>query len=181
MQNQSPLNFLLKEMCDVHNAGHFYAAIALSLMLPDICSKLTFEPSEDAYWSKTHKRYQDWCSKYLTKHLQILTAEDVWALRGGVIHQGQSFGHPNARFQRVVFILPDGRGNKFSITSHRAENSKPVKSISTEIFCKAFLDAVNEFIEATKENAVVQKNIVGLVRLRPNGYEDHIVGIPCIA
>lgn len=179
----SPLNFILREMVQVHKAGLYYAAITIALTLPDICSKATFEPSDDNYWRGVQARYEAWCERYLSTRLQSLTAQDIWALRGGVLHQGQTFGHPKSRFERVVFILPDKGNNQFTFGSLSVggEEVKPVSAISTVTFCTAFLEAANEFLAATKDNEIVQKNLEGLIRFRPQGYERYIVGKPVIA
>jgi hypothetical protein len=178
---RSPLNFLLREMVAVHKAGMYYAAIMLALTFPDICSKLTFAPSDEKYWKGTQERYEDWCEKYLSKRLASLTAQDLWALRGGVLHQGQTFGHPKSRFSRVVFILPDKGSNQFQIGKMSLQDEAPVSAISTSTFCNAFLDAVREFIAATKDDPIVQANVTGLVRFRPEGFERYILGTPVIA
>jgi hypothetical protein len=59
----SPLNFILREMVQVHKAGLYYAAITIALTLPDICSKATFEPSDDNYWRGVQARYEAWCER----------------------------------------------------------------------------------------------------------------------
>ena len=179
-QTQSPLHFLVREVAEVHNARFFYAAIALALTLPDVCSKLMYEPSDEAYWKGGQRRYEAWCASYLTTRLTLFTPGDLWALRGGVIHQGQTFGHPKASFARVVFILPDGRGNQISIETGQDADKKLVSSIDTRTFCQAFIDAVEDFIAKTKDDPIVQKNVAGVVRFRPNGYEGHIMGLPVI-
>lgn len=178
----SPLNFILGEMVAVHNAGAFYAAITVALTIPDICSKLAVLPDDQRYWKGIQARYEAWCLKYLSEKLPSLTAQDIWALRGGVLHQGQTFGHPKSRFNRVVFILPDKGGNQFTLGHCRSgDDDKGVSAISTSTFCNAFIDAAQDFIAATRDDEVVQKNILGLVRFRPEGYERYISGLPVIA
>jgi hypothetical protein len=157
----------------------FYASVALCLSLPDICSALEVENEDNFY--KVDKRYIAWCKKYIGDKFTHLTAEDIWALRGGVLHRGQTFGHPKNRYQRVAFILPDGRGNKFQIHSTRQDEELPVLSISVGSFVQGLLDAAKEWIKATSENSAVQKNMEGLVRFRPEGYGMHLVGAAVIA
>ncbi len=179
----SPLNFILGEMVQVHNAGLYYAAITIALTLPDICSKAMFEPNDENYWKGVQARYEGWCKKYLATRLPSLTPRDVWALRGGILHQGQAFGHPKSRFERIVFILPDKGNNQFIFGSMKIGNEdvKPVSAISTITFCNAFLEAAKEFVVTTQANEIVQKNLEGLIRFRPEGYERYIVGLPVIA
>jgi hypothetical protein len=80
-----------------------------------------------------------------------------------------------------VFILPDGRGNKFQIASSMHGDDKPVNSISVDVFCQAFLKSAEEWIDANKENEDIQKKLEGLIRFRPNGYKNHLVGTAVIA
>src|SRR5256885_2314037 len=155
---RSPLNFILREMVQVHNTGLYYAAITIALTLPDICSKATFESRDEHYWKGVQARYEAWCEKYLATRLPSLTPQDVWALRGGILHQGQAFGHPKSRFERIVFILPDKGNNQFVFGSIKMgdQHVKPVSAISTLTFCNAFLEAVNEFICVQKVNKLVR-------------------------
>lgn len=175
----SPLHFVMHEIAGAFNAGLFYAAVNLSLSIPDICS--SDEELEINNRFKVEKRYVPWCTKWLCSKMLHLTAEDIWALRGGIIHQGQTFGHPKARYERIVFILPDGRGNKFQIASSMRSDAKPVTSISLDYFCKVFLTTAEEWIEATKDNKDIQEKLEGLIRFRPNGYENHLIGTAVIA
>lgn len=181
MANQdSPLNFVLREISETHNRGLFYASVSIALTIPDICSALEFETGDEMFW-KNQKRYERWCETYLAGKLSQLTPQDIWALRGGVIHRGQTFGHPKARFERVVFILPDRGGNSFQVQSTMKDSLLPVLSISVTTFCDAIVKGAFEWIAATSSNAIVQANAPGLIRFRPQGYENHVVGMPVIA
>src|SRR5277367_3893693 len=102
----SPLDFLLTEIMKAHNAKLFYAAICLALTVPDVCSAVEFEDQKMRF-KFIGPRYRSWCDSWV-KCFAHLTTDDLWALRGGVIHKGQTFGHPNDRFERVVFILSRG-------------------------------------------------------------------------
>lgn len=60
----------------------WYAALALSLALPDICGAIEYPPSE--VW----KRYGDWCTKFVTPRDPNLTGPDLYVLRCSFLHTG---------------------------------------------------------------------------------------------
>jgi hypothetical protein len=173
----SPLDFLLTEIVKALNAKLFYAAICLALTIPDVCS--VAETDDEDMNFKIQKRYVPWCDSWVKSFTQ-LTSLDLWALRGGVIHKGQTFGHPKERFERVIFILPFA-GNEFQITTKWSSNADPVCMISVEAFCKGMIDSANNWKMATKDNAIVQRNLEGLLRVRPHGYQGSVAGLPVIA
>ena len=178
---QSPLNFLIHEIASTFHARLWYAGIILCLTVPDICSASELDQSDEKFW-RGQARYEKWCERYLMKHLAALTPADIWALRGGVIHRGQTFGHPKNRFERVVFILPDGSGNTFNgIRTVVHDSEQPVHSLDIHTFGNAFFAAAAEWIEDVKDNESVRANLRGLIRVRREGYENHLVGMPVIA
>jgi len=143
--SSSPLSFALREIHATYQAKLYYAAIILCLTLPDMCAASEFEEGDEAFWN-IQKRYETWCDRYLIKHLSALTSTDIWALRGGVIHRGQTFGHPKNRFERVAFILPDGRHNIFNGIVTQMQGGLPLHSVGVDVFCQAFFDAAHEWM-----------------------------------
>ena len=78
-----------------------YPAIVMSLSLPDVCANLQL--SEEAREGGQKKRYMRWCERYVCDALtNVLSAEDLWSLRCGVVHKGQ-FGNRQQKFDRVYF------------------------------------------------------------------------------
>lgn len=72
---------------------NWYAALALSLTMPDICGRLE-SPNQ-----RSQKRYVQWCDKYLTPRYTspvgpasvphiFLNGDDCYALRCAVLHEG---------------------------------------------------------------------------------------------
>lgn len=75
------------------NDANWYAALALAFTIPDICAHLE-DPSE----KRVGLRYERWCKSYLepqftfdlggpSPHIYV-TAQDVYALRCAVLHDG---------------------------------------------------------------------------------------------
>ncbi|HBI17990.1 MAG TPA: hypothetical protein DDY79_01425 [Brevundimonas sp.] len=174
----TPMEFPLREIQGAYAAGLFWSAISLSLTLPDICSAAETAGDEAKFW-KTQKRYVAWCEKWVGDAFGDLTSEDLWALRGGVIHRGQTFGHPNARYSRIIFALPGPA--IFGGFEVRREGVLPTRTISVQIFCQTMIDAVERWIAATQADAAIAEALDGLVRFRPEGFGIDIVGVPVIA
>jgi hypothetical protein len=81
-----------------------------------------------------------------------------------------------------VFILPDGSGNTFNgIRTVVHDSEQPVHSLDIHTFGNAFFAAAAEWIEDVKDNESVRANLQGLIRVRREGYENHLVGMPVIA
>jgi hypothetical protein len=161
---------ILQEIAAAWNARLFYVAIAQTLTLPDICAAL-----ESADGRSSGSKFKDWYSANAASAFPLLTGEDVWCLRCGVLHQGR-FGHPAMQFGRVVFTLPNPQNIDLHMNvRHDALN------LDGLVFCSVMARRVRLWMEANKENATVQANMQSLVQFRPNGLENFIVGVPIIA
>jgi len=93
------------------------------------------------------------------------------------------FGHPTARYKRVIFTLPDGNGSIIDefMDQHTADPADRTLSLSVQIFCLKMATASERWVIDNLFNAVVLKNMPNLVTLRPDGLAPHIVGFPIIA
>lgn len=174
----SPIDFLLKEIIAAHKVGLLYASICLALTIPDVCSNA--ETEDDELTFKIQKRYVAWCDKWVTCFTE-LTSEDLWALRGGVIHSGQTFGHPKNRYERVLFIVPTKDDNQFQGIVQFGKDTLPAATINTNVFCDGLIGSALSWRDAMEKNATVQRKLEGLLRYRPEGYGRHMDGIAVIA
>lgn len=78
------------------DAKLYYGALVMALTAPDVCASI-----ENPGSGKSHKRYVDWCDKWLIprfthelgplrqKHV-FITAEELFQLRCSLIHQGSA-------------------------------------------------------------------------------------------
>jgi hypothetical protein len=83
-------------------AGLWYAAVALSLTLPDICASLEARPNARSDGQKA--RYKSWFNKNLAGKIG-LSADECWGLRSGVVHQGRYSNKDIRVYQRVAFTF----------------------------------------------------------------------------
>lgn len=64
---------------------NWYTALSMSLVMPDICSKLEFPAKY------TSERYPEWFDNYSSKSYRgHLSGKDCYALRCSLIHEGQT-------------------------------------------------------------------------------------------
>jgi hypothetical protein len=181
---------ILREVEKALEAKLYYLAIAVALSVPDICSCLEFDP-ESPQW-QNRKTYADWCNKNITG-FQNLDGDDLYNLRGGVLHKGK-FDHPKSKWNRVVFI---GEGSSIlmhdiiltidpgveigGINAKELRMAGKVLGLSAVKFCRTIMDSARVWIISEADNPNVQKNLPLLVRYRPDGLPPFSVGVPTIA
>jgi hypothetical protein len=176
-----PLEAILQDIRKAIEAKLYYLALSVTLSVPDICStlELTWKPKDRI--KDVGPRYRKWCGRYLIPQYGVFTAEDCWALRGGVLHNGRLFGHPSEQYDRLVFTLP-GR-NMYDECVSRDNAGIPGSALQLDLvtFCERMTIAARRFLAETATNPVVQQNLNNLVRYRPNGIAPHFMGTPVIA
>ena len=132
-----------------------------------------------------------WCDANLK--FRRLTGTDLYRIRRGVLHQGH-FGHPKARFDRVIFNGPESNikadealltvtpGTKFGgVEAEKLRLSGQILMMDAGIFCRKIMAAARAWSIAKASDANVQRNLPNLVRFRPHGMPPFSVGVPTIA
>jgi hypothetical protein len=180
------LDAVLKEIENAISARLYYLAIAVALSVPDICACLEFDP-ESPKW-QNRKTYAEWCDRNIGGRLNHLTGDDLYNLRGGVLHKGH-FGHQQSRFTRVFFLSPESnfkapRGSivngQFRLGPQQELWSGPILLFDLDAFCDIIIAVAREWAAAKKDDPFVQKNLSKLVYYRPNGVPPFSVGVPTI-
>lgn len=85
-------------------------------------------------------------------------------------------GHPQMQFARVIFSLPDGRGNVF-----HDNIMNDALNLDARIFCETIIAAVESWLRANANDGVVQRNLERLLRVRPEGIAPYMLGMPVIS
>lgn len=190
-----PLESLFQEINRALEAGLYYAAIAISLSIPDVCSWLTVDPDPTKLWSNRRRQtdnYKAWFDANLASRFNNLTADDCYSMRCGVLHNGQ-FGRPDARFDKIIFLLPstDPQRGQIRLGGDILVTIAPgiafgdvtgrVLQIEAVWFCRQFIDAARKWAFDAANNPHVAENLERLVRYRPDGLPPYMVGLPLIA
>jgi hypothetical protein len=174
---------IIDDMLGTLQAGYYYAALNIALQIPDVCSSLEVDRDlDDRIWRGTDKRYRAWCDAYLMKHYHYLTADQLWGLRGGIVHNARLSGLPKLEYERVAFVPP---GSPVYMHENLAPSSgDPTKRslmIDLETFCYEMIQAMKDWFAAWGEDAIVQRNLPHLVHTRENGMRPFYKGFPIVA
>jgi hypothetical protein len=170
-KNTLPIDVVLNEIEQALHAQLFYLAIVMALTVPDICAAL-----EDRNGRTKSDRYKTWYRANLGDKYPFMTADDCYSLRCGVIHQGRMGSGENSQYGRVIFTIPDGRGNVF----HRNIINDAL-NLDTVRFCRDVIGAARSWYKENQNNPHVVSNLPNLVQFRPNGIAPYIVGVPLIS
>jgi hypothetical protein len=161
------IEFVLSEIEKALASRLHFAAITMSLTLPDVCAAL-----ESLDGRSTFRRYTEWYKANVTT-FSHLTAEHCYSLRCGVVHQAQTVVK-GQRYKRVIFVPPESAQIQEGV-DHDA------LLFNTDFFCDSLIESVRRWYEANHSNPTVLANLPGLVEVRPDGYPNYFVGMSAIA
>lgn len=156
-------------VCGALLQENWYAALALALALPDICSSL--ETPDKAERRKVGRRYARWFKTWLEPMHTMCTGADMrphvflngndcYALRCSLLHQGtDDIMDQQARdvLERFQFIAPV-RG----VVYHRNQIGNHLQ-LQVDIFCREIVNAVHSWEAAKAGNATIAKEKQGLL------------------
>jgi hypothetical protein len=136
------------------NCENWFAALFISLTLPDICGAIENPKMENG------KRYQSWFNKYFPqKNKNFFTAKDCWLLRNACLHAGSNKDARMA-FEKVHFTVPGG-----PTVSNNVFNN--VLQLQIDIFCNDLCDAVTNWLNDMKNNNEVMGRVSKLMKIHP--------------
>lgn len=148
-------------------AGAYSLALQGALACVDICAALS---ADDGRTNRKH--FKNWFEKYGSEASTLLTANDAYQLRCGILHQGRASGD---QYQAIVFTLP----NKQGITFHDNVMNGAL-NLDLEIFCTAVLSAAESWWRSSKDVEPVASNAEHLVQVRPDGLKPYFHGVPVL-
>lgn len=151
--------------------GLYYAALSVTLSLPEICSRME---QEDRTKARGVELYSAWFDKFLGDKYGSLTGEQCYYLRCGVVHHAE-FSHRKFGYSRVLFSLPEKNGNYF-----HNNIINDALNLDLNTFCRDVISAVEEWLSQNGEDPTVQRNLENLVSVREKGLRPYMVGMPII-
>lgn len=154
----------IQSSCDQQN---WYAALYISLTMPDICAKL-----EESDSKESGKRYRVWFDKYLKPtyksefhgpDFHFLTSGDCWALRCSLLHEGTD----EITTQKSREVL-----SRFKFTTQDMHRGKmnDVLVLNVAAFCSEMIAAVGAWIAATKSDSKIQGCIAEMATIETSGF-----------
>jgi hypothetical protein len=160
---------LLDQIVGAAKSGMHLVAIGMASAVPDICAALA---SEDG--RSTKERYGDWCNAYLIgRNFGVVTAEDLYSIRCGVLHQGR-FGDLRNNVERVIFTPP---GN-ISFKDCRIEDAYVYGVVE---FCENICAAAREWYDRHCTDPIIKQNSARMMRYHAKGLAPYISGVEVIA
>ncbi|WP_421440729.1 hypothetical protein [Agrobacterium tumefaciens] len=159
------LQFAVGEIKRCLSLRLYYPALQSSLSLIDACSCLEQK-------NGTHKKgkagedFRDWATKNLLDRMGGISAEHLWQLRNGVLHQGTARNQEGHR----TFILLLGQ-NGLQMFGCKVTSDDPIFGGTSyinnvDLFCHAILDEVLVWAENADQLPNVLDNLDNLVRVR---------------
>lgn len=159
---------LIEEIRAALRANMFILGLQGTLALVDICAALS---SDDGRTRGT--RFKAWFAENLGHRYHLLSAEDVYQLRCGMLHQGRT---ASDQYDAIMFTLPVSGGNYWhNIVANNALN------LDLVTFCEDIIGAAELWWAANQAVEPVRTNSEDLVRLRLDGLAPYMVGRPVLA
>lgn len=145
------INRLIDEINTALNSGLYLTALISALTLPDVCGKAE-SPTKGR--KENAMRYKDWYRSYVKDG--NLSADDVYALRCGLVHEGNI--EPK-RTNNVKFVLMSNEytqplGIDFcfdSMVTHADGSSERKITVYVGFLCTAICKAAQTYYQANKE------------------------------
>lgn len=147
------------------NEKNWSAALALSLMVPDICSKLEYIDIEGV-----GDRYRKWFNEYLYDEYNswqpMMSAHDFYALRCSYLHAGEADISENKQ-RKIVdefkFMAPKFVNGRLTGSHLIKINNYLILRIDS--FCLEICEAVKKWVERNRENKRIKKEVEKIIEI----------------
>jgi hypothetical protein len=156
--------YLIDMLC-AGRAGAHHSALALALVIPDICGSIEY-PTKP----KVGNRYRDWCDEW--GKMVSISGADCYALRCAYLHSGQDeFSGPSeahALFARVGFTIGEADGGWVSrALPPSMPGGKQSARIPVETFCRDMATSADAWRRSRQCDPRVVEEIARLMWMRP--------------
>lgn len=160
-------------------AGFPYAAILIALTIPDVCAALALPP--EAREDKNKSRYITWYNANVLPKINILSGEDCYSLRCGVLHSGRS-GNKNRSYDKLLFVQ-NSQADQISFSNGVIDDKHYNLVIGLDIsyFLESMISAAEEWLEANAQDHNILVNRDRLVKVYPDGILPFVYGKQCIS
>lgn len=173
------MEHIVDEIRGTYDAGFPYAALMLAFAAPDVCASLEIEPGSSR--NGVGRRYKNWYNRYLIERIPFFTADDVYSLRCGVVHEGR-FGNDQQTFEKVVFSLEDGWAHAMMDNG----TGRNFISITVLLFCDRVIEGIQHWFTEHSNDDPVKSNMERMFKYHTSGVQitpsmKTMVGARCIA
>lgn len=165
------MDFFIQEIKKALDVKCFYAAFHLAITLPAMCAAAE---NPHVKKGKDREKYTNWCSK----NFPNANAELLYRLRCGMVHEGSLFKDKKEKYDRVLLTT---EGNLIVHNCVIQYNNESCYVINIPIFCKEIIEAVKRWIDNTKNDVNIARNIDKMAKMYSLGVSPYIVGVPVVA
>jgi hypothetical protein len=172
-----PLTNFLDAVIRCLETENWYAALSLTLTLPDICGSL-----ENPSTANNRERYTGWCKQWLEPLFThqigpdrqpkvFLSANDFYQARNSILHSGNSEIDEKKRtdLDRFEFFESGGHCNWIVGGSMNGVSTPAYLQLRVDEFCKTVLDGVNSWNTETAADAQIQERKAKLLKINKPG------------
>ena len=162
------MNDLLISVDNALDNKNYYAALFISLTLPDICGKIQF-PKQSS-----KERYINWFNQYLRNTyigdpplcIPFLTGEDLYSFRCSLFHEGsEDISNQSARRILTEFVLIE-TGPHLNLFK---DDGHGILQINIADFCKEICGGVKQWLNDFKDNPILVEYRSRLINIHPSG------------
>lgn len=167
--SQMTLEPILRDIQRALESGAPYSALASAVTLPEICMRCE---QRDIFSTKGENRsatvYTRFVETYLPNWTLGLTGNDLFILRCGLSHRGQTTQRESPL--RYIFHPPDPSGNISHGNRSYCGGELHRLDIDLQTFCNDIADAVRRWFDANKDNEIVQRNLGDVLQVREDDF-----------
>ncbi|MBI4087154.1 hypothetical protein HY416_04220 [Candidatus Kaiserbacteria bacterium] len=152
---------------------NWYSALAVSLMIPDICTALEHERTNGG-------RYADWFQENLIQYDGFLSGNDCYALRCSLLHEARDdITTQRCRdvLERYLFTTSGLHLGLFTENYLNGERIPSILVLNVQHFCEDVCAAATKWLEANKRDAQIQTRLGQTIKIyRPGESYKGVIG-----
>lgn len=145
---------------------NWYAALFVSLTLPDICVALE-------HGKTSGKKYSQWFETNLIQYRGFLSGDDCYALRCSLLHQGKgdiSNQKMKDILEHYIFLTSGSHCNLFKDIVINGGPKESFLQLNVARFCTEMCDAVSQWIVSMQNNKNITNRVNESIVIREPGY-----------
>lgn len=146
---------------------NWYGALFIALTIPDICGKIE-TPCETSL-----QRYISWFNKYLlVEYNNYLNAEDCYALRCALLHEGSdSIKTQSARkaLEHILFLTDGAHKSLFNNCNFNGK-IETFLQLRVDLFCKDVCESAKSWLKDVSTNTDAVIRLSETVKIHEPGF-----------
>lgn len=145
--------------------SNWYAALFVSLTLPDICSALE-------YGKSSGKKYADWFESNLIDYRDSLSGNDCYALRCALLHTGKDDISDQSKKEVLdhYLFLSEGPHKSLLLNNVYDGEKRSFLQLNVQNFCRDICKAVEAWLESKSDNEIIQDRLRETIEIHEQGY-----------